>query len=117
MEIICDKCFSIDVDAAEFAKQLSVRSCAARGFACSAHLEHRRADRTANRSFNKCQALVSNEHCPSEHADRRAGVETMLDRNCRLRLGQYCRVRRLFERDQISAGLVAAKPVPRLPLR
>ena len=85
-------------------------------FSGGADLDQRSADRAPHRALDEGQPLVVDEHCPRQHADRRAVVEPMFDRERRLRLGWSSSSGGFSQRDQVAAGLVGADPVPGLAL-
>src|SRR4051794_16407508 len=69
VKIIRDKSVYIHVDTAKFAEELRMRRCSAVGLSRNAELHEGGADRSPNGPFDKGQPLVTNEHCPSQHAN------------------------------------------------
>jgi hypothetical protein len=80
MKIIREKGFRADVNAPEFAEQLRVCGNSAAGFVRRGDLDHCSADRSAHRAFDERQALIIDEHRPSQHADRCSVIDAVLER-------------------------------------
>src|SRR6476619_4695656 len=115
MKIVRDNGIYVDVNRAELAQELGVGSRPARRFARRADFEDGIAHRTADGALDEGQALVVNKHRPREHTNARAGIQPMFDRHRGL-AARISRVGRLFERNEVAAWLICAKPVPGLAL-
>ena len=117
VKIICDKSICVDVNAAHLAEDLCMGGRSAIGFAGGADLDHCASDRAADGALNEGHALVVDQHGAREHAHRSARVEPMFDGDRGLSAGVSVILGRLFERNEVVAGLVGANPVPGLALR
>src|SRR4051812_46910885 len=75
MKVVCNKCFDVHVDSAEFPQDLRPRCGAAGRISCSRKLDEGAANRAANVSFNKGEVVVIDQHCASKQPNRCSGIE------------------------------------------
>ncbi|MEJ7776534.1 MAG: hypothetical protein WKF52_03925 [Sphingomicrobium sp.] len=103
-----------DIEGAELGEELRPGGATPAAVAGHGDFDQGRPGGAPDRAFDEGHPFVVDQHRPSQHPGRRAFVDAMLGRNCRLQLGKPVSFLRRLQGGGLAPRLVEAGPVPGL---